>query len=87
MGSNNSKSNSKFDEHTKPQHNNTLVYEETNYPSTIDEATDFLIKSNFNEKEVGRYLLSLASEKDGIEKAIAFASIIVKARRARLNMK
>lgn len=54
-------------------------------PANIDEITDFIIKNNFNEKDIGKYLLSYANDKNGIEKAIAFSSIIVKAKRARLN--
>ena len=47
--------------------------------------TDHIIKNGFNETEIGKYLLSLAEKEDGIEKAIVFSSIIVKARRARIK--
>ena len=52
---------------------------------SIDEITDYLIKNGFNETKIGRYLLSFADDEDGIEKAIAFSSIIVKAKRARMK--
>ncbi|MCK5022267.1 MAG: hypothetical protein KAR54_03400 [Candidatus Pacebacteria bacterium] len=59
---------------------------EKHYPlKSIDEITNYLIKSGFNETKIGRYLLSLADDEDGIEKAIAFSSIIVKAKRARMK--
>lgn len=53
--------------------------------NSIDEMTDHIIKNGFNETEIGKYLLSLAEKEDGIEKAIVFSSIIVKARRARIK--
>lgn len=53
--------------------------------NSIDEITDHLIKNGFNETEIGKYLLSLADKEDGIEKAIVFSSIIVKAKRARMK--
>lgn len=52
---------------------------------TIDEITDNLIKHGFLEKEVGEQLLRFAEDNDGVEKAIAFASIMVKAKKARLK--
>jgi hypothetical protein len=49
----------------------------------IDEATQACIKSAFDSTIVGENLLALAQGKDGIEKAIAFAAIIAKAKIAR----
>jgi ADP-ribosylglycohydrolase len=50
---------------------------------SIDKITDNLIKNGFNEKEIGKQLLRLAEDEDGVDRAIAFASIIVKAKKAR----
>jgi len=55
--------------------------------NTLDEITNLLIKDGFNETEIGRQLLKFAESNDGLEKAIAFAAIIVKAKRARLVRK
>lgn len=51
---------------------------------SIGELTSEAIKSGFDEKLIGKHLLSLAQKPDGIERAIAYASIIAKARMARL---
>lgn len=51
----------------------------------LDSLTNRIIKEGFDEKEIGRQLLLFANRKDGIEKAIAFSSIIVKAKMARLG--
>ncbi len=61
---------------------------QTNLPleqGTLDRITDHIIKNGFNEKDIGKQLLSYAAEEDGLEKAIGFASIIVKAKKARLR--
>lgn len=55
--------------------------------NTLDDTTNLLIKNGFNEAEVGKQLLKFAESNDGLEKAIAFAAIIVKAKRARLSRK
>lgn len=52
---------------------------------TLDSATDEAIHSNFNANVVGRNLLKFAEAEDGLELAVAFAAIVVKARRARLK--
>jgi ADP-ribosylglycohydrolase len=52
---------------------------------TVHELTNDAIESDFNEELIGRHLLSLAMHPDGIEKVIAYASIIAKARISRLN--
>jgi hypothetical protein len=55
------------------------------YNGTVHKLTNDAIESGFNEELIGKHLLSLAIHSDGIEKAIAYASIIIKARMARLN--
>ena len=52
---------------------------------TVDVATDNSIRSDFQEEVVGRMLMKLAEQEDGIEKSIAFAAIIAKAKRARIK--
>jgi ADP-ribosylglycohydrolase len=52
---------------------------------SLDEITDKIIKNGFNEQEIGNQILNFAKEENGIEKAIAFASIVVKAKKARLS--
>jgi len=51
----------------------------------IDQLTDSIIRNGFNEMDIGRQLLRYAGANDGLEKAIAFTAIIVKARRARIK--
>lgn len=55
----------------------------TNKPRSIDEHTNFCIKSKFDPLAIGESLLELSSGEDGIEKAIAFAAVIAKAKIAR----
>ncbi len=50
---------------------------------TLDELTAEAIKSNFDPTLIGNHLMYLATSGKGIEHAIAYASIIVKARIAR----
>lgn len=52
---------------------------------TIDIATENSIQSGFKREVVGEMLMKLAEQKDGIEKSIAFAAIIAKAKRARMK--
>lgn len=52
---------------------------------TLHKLTTEAIESGFNETLIGKHLLSLAVQPDGIEKAIAYAAIIAKARLARLS--
>jgi hypothetical protein len=51
---------------------------------TLDELTGEAIRSGFNAELIGKHLLAFAEIPDGIEKALAYAAIIIKARRARL---
>jgi len=53
--------------------------------ASIDQLTDEAIRSNFDEALIGKQLLSLASDSNGIERVVAYASIIAKARKARLQ--
>ena len=55
--------------------------------NTLEDITTSLIKNGFNEAEIGRELLKFSESNDGLEKAIAFTAIIVKAKRARLGRK
>ena len=52
---------------------------------TVDAATDMCIQSDFEESIVGKMLMRLIEQKSGIEKAIGFASIIAKAKQARMK--
>lgn len=52
---------------------------------TVDFASDEVIQANFNATMIGKHLLKLAEETGGLELAVAFAAIVVKARRARLK--
>lgn len=54
-------------------------------PRNLNELTDEIIRSGFDPKTIGITLMAMAEEDDGIEKAIAFSAIIVKARKARLR--
>ena len=54
--------------------------------TTLDQATDACIKSKFDEQIVGKMLMGFAKQKDGIEKSIAFAAIIAKAKQARIKL-
>jgi len=58
-----------------------LVSEE----SSLDELTRAAIDSGFNSELIGRDLVELASRKDGVELAVAYAAIIAKARKARIR--
>jgi len=51
---------------------------------TIDELSGEAIRSGFDAEVIGKHLLSFSESPDGIEKAIAYSGIVVKARRARL---
>ena len=52
---------------------------------TLDAATDEAIRSNFNATVVGKNLLAFAEATNGLELSVAYAAIVVKARRARLK--
>jgi hypothetical protein len=52
---------------------------------TIDELSSEAIRSGFEPSIIGRHLLGLAEGPHGVEKAIAYASIIAKAKLARLQ--
>lgn len=51
--------------------------------ATLDTMTQEAIRSGFDEKLIGRHILDFAVDPDGIEKAIAYTAIILKAKRAR----
>jgi hypothetical protein len=52
-------------------------------PVRIEELTAFAIKSGFPPEKIGNDILRLSEESDGIEKVIAYAAILAKARIAR----
>ena len=52
-------------------------------PLSLDEATDRAIRSHFAPEVIGRLLLRLSEEENGMELAIAFAAVVAKAKRAR----
>lgn len=52
-------------------------------PVTLDELTRDAIDSGFDPALIGRTLLALCEEPSGLEKAIGYAAIIAKAKRAR----
>ncbi len=53
--------------------------------STVNEMTKEAINSGFDETTIGRHFLQLAEQPDGIEKAIVYAGIVIKAKMARLQ--
>lgn len=48
-------------------------------PKSLHEMTNVAIKSGFDEKLIGRHILEFSRQSGGIEKAIAYTSIIAKA--------
>jgi ADP-ribosylglycohydrolase len=52
---------------------------------TVELATDLAISSGFKEDVVGSLLLRLATQENGIDKSVAFAAIIAKAKQARMK--
>ena len=50
---------------------------------TLDDLTREAIASGFEPAVVGRHILMLAAHPNGIERAIAYSAIVVKARMAR----
>lgn len=56
-----------------------------NSKRTVDELTNEAIKSGFDPMTIGRHLLEIAERNSEIELGIAYTSIILKARKARLN--
>ncbi|MBC3812751.1 ADP-ribosylglycohydrolase family protein [Undibacterium aquatile] len=72
----------------EPQNNNIngdVPLHLNKYEYSIDELTDIAIKSGFDVSIIGNDLLELAERQNGIELAISYAAIVVKARRARLQ--
>jgi ADP-ribosylglycohydrolase len=55
----------------------------TTQRSTVDELTKDAIASNFDPRLIGEHLLSFASYPDGIERAIAYTAILLKAKLSR----
>ncbi len=55
--------------------------------SKIDELTGEAIRSGFDPSTIGRHILDFADQPDSIERAAAYAAIIVKAKRARKSQR
>lgn len=53
----------------------------------IDQLSDVAIKNGFDPVEIGRHILKLSDQKDGIYKAAAYGGIIAKARAVRNKRK
>lgn len=63
-----------------------IIEEDDNNPlDYLDKITDEVIKSGFNKELLGEKILAFAEVDNGIELAIAFSAIIIKAKRARLK--
>lgn len=52
-------------------------------PASIDQAANDVIRSGFDAKIIGAWLVRFADEIEGVDKAIAFSAIVSKARNAR----
>jgi ADP-ribosylglycohydrolase len=52
---------------------------------SLDDLTDIAIRSDFNAKLLGEHLLALAERENGVELALGYAAIVVKAKRARMQ--
>lgn len=54
---------------------------------TLDVSTDDAIRSGFDPAIIGRDLMALAEVPNGIERAIAYVAVVIKAKQARLKRK
>jgi ADP-ribosylglycohydrolase len=54
--------------------------------TSLDELTNAAINSGFNKELIGKHLVELAEAPNGLELAVAYSAIIVKAKRARLRV-
>ena len=52
---------------------------------TLDQMTNDGIKSGFDPAMIGKHIIELSSQPDGIEQCVAYVAIISKARKARLD--
>ncbi|MFB1480990.1 ADP-ribosylglycohydrolase family protein [Corallococcus sp. RDP092CA] len=52
---------------------------------SIDEAFNRVVGSNFDPELIGRFVLELSAGDEGVELAVAFVAIVVKARRVRIR--
>ena len=64
---------------------NSSAHEKTTEPD-LHQLTREAIDADFDPLLIGQHLLSLSEEKDGIERCVAYAAIIAKARRSRLDV-
>jgi ADP-ribosylglycohydrolase len=70
---------------TKPTVSKLIDTVDDQLGQSLDDATDEAIRSEFNPAVVGSQLLRFADSKNGLELAIAYAAVMVKAKRARLK--
>ena len=54
--------------------------------ASLDELTTAAISSGFNKELIGKHIIELAEASNGVELAVAYSAIIVKAKRARLRL-
>jgi len=52
---------------------------------TVEVATDLAIASGLKEDVVGSLLITLAAQENGVDKSVAFAAIIAKAKQSRIK--
>jgi len=57
-----------------------LVLSQSNDQFTIDDAFEHVIKSSFSAEVIGRTFLEIVDSDDTIDRAIAFAAVVSKAR-------
>lgn len=70
-------------EQPRPFAQNTSGAREPSRIKSVDQLSDEAIKSSFDPSTIGRHIMGLAERPEGIELAVAYASIIVKAKMAR----
>jgi hypothetical protein len=77
----------------EPQHNSqtrlplesTSITPKPAHPRTIDEAFEEVLKSNFSALVIGQQMLYFIDSDDGIDRAVALAAIVGKARQERVK--
>ncbi len=78
------KSNRVNKDNNSPNKDNNILYNvEIKPPNTIDEALDAVIKARFNSNVLGEMFLKILDSDDNVERCIAFAALVAKARLVR----
>jgi ADP-ribosylglycohydrolase len=80
---------------TRPEQNSLFPQEGTRMAQakisqtnrTINDLTNEAIKTGFDPSTIGRHIIELSSQDDGIERCLAYVAIISKARKARLEQR